>query len=77
MKKIDLGLFCVQIVKKTPHGDKPEEIREVYIVADSTEHAMLQLDAVRNEGCIFRCDPMESTLVQFGRHDPKKSKIYH
>ena len=76
-KVINLGLFCVQVIKPTPGGEKPEEIREVYIVADSAEHAMLQLDAVRNDGCTFQCDPLESTLVQFGPHDPKKSKIYH
>lgn len=73
-----VGLFCIQIVKETPDGQKPEVIREVYVVATSPEDALGQLEAVKNDGVAFRCDEHKSRLVKFGATvDPKKSMIYH
>lgn len=73
-----VGLFCIQIVKETPEGQKPEVVREVYVVASSPENALEQLEAVSNEGVAFRCDEHKSRLVKFGATvDPKKSLIYH
>lgn len=73
-----VGMFCIQIVKKTPEMEKPESMREVYIIADSPEAALAQLDAVKNEGVSFRTDEHKSRLVKFGATiDPKKSRIYH
>lgn len=73
-----VGMYCVQIVKKTPEMEKPESMREVYVIADSPEAALAQLDAVKNDGVEFRNDEHKSRLVKFGPTiDPKKSRIYH
>lgn len=74
----NIGLFCIQIVKQTPEMEKPESVREVYVVADSPESALAQLDAVKNDGVTFRNDEHKSRLVKFGPTvDPKVSKVYH
>lgn len=76
--KGNVGLYCIQIVKKTPEMEKSETLREVYIVADSPEAALAQLDVLKNDCITFRNDEHKSQLVSFGpTEDPKVSKIYH
>ena len=76
--KNKVGLYCIQIVKATPDMERPEAMREVYIVADSPEAALAQLDVLKNDCITFRNDERKSQLISFGPTvDPKVSKIYH
>ncbi|AXN57916.1 hypothetical protein [Acinetobacter phage ABPH49] len=78
MESKELGLYCIEVRGAAPESGKLETARQVYVVADSPEHAKLQVSGLSGVVCTFDNDKHESKLVGFGSTtDPKKSKIYH
>lgn len=78
MKDKELGLFCIEIRGSAPESGKEETVRQVYVVADSPEHAKEQVKGLSGTVCTFDTDEHESQLVGFGATaDPKKSRVYH